>query len=175
MERKVQKQVSDVKTTQNQKTKYLVLVDGDFTYPASYLLEMIRVLELDSDIGMVLGNRFNKFLAPYVMKRSFYLGNKFLGLAQYVIAGLKLHDPLSGMRVIRWDLVKEWFPKSKGFDIEVELNLHINNLGYGIHEIPISYRQRRGQKKLRISHGFSIFKRIISDSYRNYSLAETGM
>ena len=41
--------------------------------------------------------------------------------------------------------------KSKGFDIEVELNHRVEREGFGIVEVPIQYRVRLGEKKLKIS------------------------
>jgi dolichol-phosphate mannosyltransferase len=50
-----------------------------------------------------------------------------------------------------------------GFDIEAELNCHVNSKGYDIVEIPIKYRSRLGKKKLGFRHGLEIFKRIIME------------
>ncbi len=38
---------------------YVAFTDADFTYPAEYLPEMIRILDEKPDAGMVCGNRFN--------------------------------------------------------------------------------------------------------------------
>ena len=143
---------------------YIVFTDADFTYPAKHINEMISWLETDPEIGMVLGNRFNKRLKPLSMKNPYYAGNRLLAIAQLLLNGVKLNDPLTGLRVVRWEVLKGWKPKSKGFDIEAELNHHIERSGYKIMEIPISYRIRLGKKKLGLKHGFSIFKRIVSES-----------
>jgi hypothetical protein len=55
--------------------------------------------------------------------------------------------------------------KSKGFDIEVELNSKVERRDFGIVEVPIRYRKRLGEKKLKLSDGASIFKRILLDTY----------
>jgi len=60
--------------------------------------------------------------------------------------------------------MKEWRPKSDGFDIEVEMNRFVRKKGYRIVEVEIPYRRRLGDKKLRLSHGVTILKRIISQS-----------
>ena len=78
--------------------------------------------------------------------------------------GINLRDPLTGLRVIRWQILKNWKPKSKGFDIEVEMNHRVENEGYQTVEIPIKYRNRLGEKKLKLKHGFSILKRIVGES-----------
>jgi hypothetical protein len=60
--------------------------------------------------------------------------------------------------------LKKWEPKSKGFDIEAEMNHRVERQGYKTVEIPIKYRDRLGQKKLKLKDGFSILRRIISES-----------
>ena len=54
--------------------------------------------------------------------------------------------------------------KSKGFDIEVELNHLVERKGFGIVEVPIVYRPRLGEKKLKARHGASILKRIMLET-----------
>ena len=144
--------------------KYVVLIDADFTYPVKYVLDMIQILEENPSVGMVLGNRFNHLLTPAAMKNPFYMGNRFLAIAHLLLNGVSLNDPLTGLRVVRWEILKGWKPKSKGFDIEVELNCHADHQGFDIKEIPIPYRARLGEKKLKLRHGFTILKRIILGS-----------
>ena len=144
--------------------EYVVFTDADFTYPAKYVLDMIRILEEKPNVGMVTGNRFNHLLTPAAMKNPFYMGNRFLAIAQLLLNGVDLNDPLTGLRVVRWEILKGWRPKSKGFDFEAELNHHVERRGYQIVEISIPYRVRLGEKKLKLRHGFTILKRIISES-----------
>ncbi len=144
--------------------KYVVFTDADFTYPSKYVLDMIRILEEDPNVGMVLGNRFNHLLTPAAMRNPFYMGNRFLAIAQLILNGVDLNDPLTGLRVLRWEILKGWKPKSKGFDFEAELNHHVERRGYQIVEISIPYRVRLGEKKLKLRHGLSILKRIITES-----------
>jgi glycosyltransferase involved in cell wall biosynthesis len=144
--------------------KYAIFTDADFTYPAKYLPEMIRVLEENPEVGMVTGNRFNHMLTTAAMKNPFYMGNRLLAFAQRILNGVDLNDPLTGMRVIRWKILKGWKPRSKGFDIEAELNHRVEHRGYQTVEVSIPYRARLGQKKLKLRDGFKIFKRIVAES-----------
>ena len=144
--------------------EYIVFIDADFTYPAKYLPEMIRVLEENPEVGMVTGNRFNHMLTAAAMKNPFYMGNRLLAIAQRILNGVDLNDPLTGMRVVRWKILKGWKPRSKGFDIEAELNHRVEHRGYQTVEVSIPYRARLGQKKLKLRHGLSILRRIISES-----------
>ena len=59
------------------------------------------------------------------------------------------------------EILRKWQVQSKGFDIEVELNHHVEREGFGIAEVPINYRERLGQKKLGVKNGAEIFKRIM--------------
>jgi dolichol-phosphate mannosyltransferase len=77
--------------------------------------------------------------------------------------GVSLYDPLTGLRVIRTNALKDWIIKSQGFDIEVELNHQIRKKGYKIVEVPIGYRKRLGEKKLKIKDGIIILQRILSE------------
>ncbi|MCW4003651.1 MAG: glycosyltransferase family 2 protein [Candidatus Bathyarchaeota archaeon] len=144
----------------NEDVKYIVLIDADFTYPAVFIPSMIKILEENPEVGMVCGNRFNSRFHLETMADSFYFGNRAIAFIHNLLNGLELQDPLTGLRVVRWEILKKWNPKSTGFDIEVELNHYVERQGFMIVEIPISYRLRVGEKKLKLRHGFSIFWRI---------------
>jgi glycosyltransferase involved in cell wall biosynthesis len=144
--------------------EYVVITDADFTYPSEYLPEMIKILKNNRHVGMVCGNRFTDELNLGGMHDILYFGNRLLALTHNLLNGVKLKDPLTGMRVVRWDVMKGWKPKSKGFDIEVELNHQVERKGYTIVEMPIEYRVRLGEKKLKLKHGLTILKRILTES-----------
>ncbi|HEX9262079.1 MAG TPA: glycosyltransferase family 2 protein [Candidatus Bathyarchaeia archaeon] len=145
--------------------RYVVLTDADYTYPAEFIPRMVEILDEQPDVGMVCGNRFNSHLHREAMHDINYIGNRLLAIAQSLFNGVSMRDPLSGLRVIRWEILKDWRPKSDGFDIEVEMNNYVKKRGYRIMEIEIPYRRRLGEKKLKFSHGFRILKRIISEKY----------
>jgi dolichol-phosphate hexosyltransferase len=142
---------------------YMVLTDADYTYPAKYVPDMIKILDDNPNVGMVCGNRFNGNVDKKALYRIFHLGNKLLAFAHKTLNGVALEDPLTGLRVIRTDILREWRIESKGFDIEVELNNFVQKKGYVTHEILIEYRARLGEKKLKARHGFAILKRILKD------------
>jgi dolichol-phosphate mannosyltransferase len=143
---------------------YVVLTDADYTYPAEFVPEMIRILEENPKVGMVCGNRFNAHFHVEKMNNLFYFGNRLLAFTHNLLNGVALQDPLTGLRVVRWEVLKGWVPKSKGFDIEVELNHQVERKGYDIKEISIPYRPRLGEKKLKLRHGLTIVKRIMAET-----------
>jgi dolichol-phosphate mannosyltransferase len=145
--------------------RFVVFTDADYTYPAEYIPKMVEILEQNPTVGMVIGNRFNgEHNFNQSTSNPFYVGNRLLAFAQHVINGVKLDDPLSGLRVLRREILDDWKIKSKGFDVEAEMNFRVERKGYQIHEIPIKYRSRLGKKKLKLRHGFGIFKRMVEES-----------
>jgi glycosyltransferase involved in cell wall biosynthesis len=140
---------------------YVVITDADYTYPAEFLPEMIRILENNPDTGMVCGNRFNHHLDVKSLPEVFYFGNRLIAFAHNMLNGAPLRDPLTGLRVIRSEILRDWQVRSKGFDFEVELNHRVERKGFDIKEVDIVYRERLGEKKLKLIHGVEIFKRIL--------------
>ena len=153
----------------NEDFEYVVLIDADFTYPAGFIPQMIRILEENPRLGMVCGNRFCQSLdlrgRTRLLKDMFYFGNRLLAFTHNLLNGVSLCDPLTGLRVVRWKILKCWVPKSRGFDIEVELNHRVEREGFEIAEIPIPYRPRLGKKKLKARHGFQILQRMILETF----------
>jgi dolichol-phosphate mannosyltransferase len=145
---------------------YVVLTDADYTYPAEYVPEMIEILERNPQVGMICGNRFNRQIDERAVRSSFYFGNKLLAFAHNLLNGVTLNDPLTGLRVIRAEILRDWAVRSKGFDVEVELNHQLERQGFKIIEVPIKYRIRLGEKKLKIKHGATILKRILLEITR---------
>jgi len=149
----------------DENVKYVVITDADFTYPATNVPEMINILEDMPDVGMVCGNRFSKKAEGKAFQSRFSFGNKALAFAHSALNGVDLQDPLTGLRVIRADILRRWVVKSKGFDVEVELNHQVAKQGFKTVEVPIEYRERLGEKKLKMKHGVTILKRIMYESF----------
>jgi len=148
---------------------YVVLTDADFTYPAMYLPKMIQILEKNPNVGMVCGNRSNGYTDMKASEYLFYFGNRLLAILHTLLNGVAVTDPLTGLRVIRANIMSNWNIKSRGFDVEIELNSHVVNSGYMVTEMPIAYRKRLGEKKLKIQHGITILKRIILETILRFS------
>jgi glycosyltransferase involved in cell wall biosynthesis len=146
---------------------YIILTDADYTYPAQYVPEMIKMLEWDPSVGMICGNRLDGDVDKDALHSVFHIGNKLLAWAHKTLNGVPLQDPLTGLRVIRSEILQGWNIKSKGFDIEVELNQLVERSGFRIQEIPITYRARLGEKKLKVKHGITILKRILLETIKN--------
>ena len=125
---------------------------------------MIRILEETPDVGMVCGNRFNGHVDLKALHSVFYFGNRLLAFTHNLLNGVSLADPLTGLRVVRAEILRDWKVKSKGFDVEVELNHQVERVGFGIVEVPIKYRERLGEKKLGVKHGAEILSRMMLEA-----------
>jgi len=121
-------------------TEWLVMVDGDYTMPAVYIPLMIGLLKKRSDVAMVTGNRMfyqrKEFWSNFrsgatVLGSRFsrfnFVGQSFLRFVHYVLNGVEMEDPTSGMRVIKYECIKVFQPKAEEFDIEVEMNYFIQS------------------------------------------------
>ncbi len=143
---------------------YVVITDADYTYPATYVPEMVQILEKKPNVGMVCGNRFSGYLDLKGLNSLFYFGNRAIAFTHNFLNGIQLADPLTGLRVVRAKILRNWKILSKGFDVEVELNHRVEREGFSIEEVPIQYRERLGEKKLGVRHGAEILKRIMLET-----------
>jgi len=144
---------------------YVVFLDGDYTYPATYIPELVRAA-CEGGYDLVIGAR--KYFEPGSQSAFYRLGNRLLTAAFNALFGINLSDVLSGMYVVRSDILRELAYESRGFGVEVELVAHVVSLGYRVHELPIRYRRRADPraKKLRVFHGAWIAMEILRMAWR---------
>ena len=143
------------------KTPYILVMDGDYTYPAKHVKELYEKIKegYDEVIGARKWSRKTQELA-------FRIGNRMLTLLFNLLFGVRLSDVLSGMYIVRRSRISDALFETKGFSIETEIAAHIASTTMKIAEIPIEYRKRIGKKKLKIKHGFLIAKDMIRLAWR---------
>lgn len=71
---------------------------------------MILILDANPNVGMVLGDRFKYKSIKEILANPFFVGNRLIALVHWIFNGVKLSDPLSGLRVVRYSLIKDWSP-----------------------------------------------------------------
>jgi len=133
-------------------TPYILIMDGDYTYPAKYIRELLKVAE-DGGYVEVIGARIKGRENIPLINR---IGNWILNKIFNILFGTKLKDVLSGMYLVRKDSIEDLLFSTKGFSIESEIAAHVVATTGKITEYPIEYRKRLGQKKLTIIHGLQI-------------------
>lgn len=116
-----------------------VLVDGDDTYHAAGVPEMVRML-VDDNLDMVTGKRESTDQAAY--RPGHQLGNRVLTGLVARIFGTGVSDMLSGYRVMSRRFVKTFAAHSTGFEIETELTVHALEMRMAMAEVPGPYKSR---------------------------------
>ncbi len=134
---------------------YLFLIDGDGSYPAEKIVDMVEVLENGHD--MVMGSRFAGKIDDGAMSLRNKIGNKILTWMGNSLHGTSVSDMCTGLRGIR----AENIDSIPGDGFEIEAGIHIMMNDKSIKEIPIKYEKRKGRSKLHIWDGFKIGWRLL--------------
>lgn len=141
-----------------------VLVDGDNTYPANMVHQLIKPILMET-ADMVVGDRISNGTYKKQNKRLFHdFGN---GMVRNTINRLfktNLKDVMSGYRAFSRAFVKNIPILSKGFEVETEMTLHALDKRFIIKEIPIEYKDRPNKSKSKLNtftDGYKVIKTII--------------
>lgn len=150
------------------KSDVLILTDGDDTYPANEVKNIIEPI-LNEEAEMVVGNRLNK-KNPNSFSMSHWLGNIFLTGCFNFIFCQKLKDMESGFRAIDKKFVDSSALLAGGFGIEPELTIQAIEKGMRIREIPISLgvRPRGSESKLNTIKDGTIVLYTVVSLFRDY-------
>ncbi|MEZ0394620.1 MAG: glycosyltransferase family 2 protein [Desulfurococcaceae archaeon] len=134
------------------KTPYILVMDGDYTYPARHVRELLEKAthdNLDEVIGARTWGREN---IPLLNR----LGNRVITKTFNLLFGTSLTDVCSGMYLVKTEIASKAGLEAKGFSVEVELAALVASTTRRIAEVPIEYRPRIGEPKLRRLHGVAI-------------------
>ncbi|MEZ0290290.1 MAG: glycosyltransferase family 2 protein [Sulfolobales archaeon] len=144
---------------ENINPKYVLFMDADYTYPAKHIRDLLRKIRERHDL--VIGAR--RYLEKGSQSALYRLGNKILTKIFNILFGTRLSDVLSGMYVVRFDILRELLFESRDFGIESEIVAHIVSTGGSVSEVPIEYRRRSDpkSKKLKIIGGVKILADMI--------------
>ena len=137
-----------VKTAiENVTTPYLLVIDGDYTYPAK---DIERLLNHCGNYAQVIGVRDQKNISSVHR-----VGNAVITRAFNLLFGAGISDVCSGMYLINTQVALELDLSSKGFITEVEIAAQMVST-YNVTEVPVGYRPRLGKGKLSTWNGFGI-------------------
>ena len=144
---------------------YYIMVDGDDTYPAEYVHDMLTPLR-EGRADMTIGDRLSNGTYYQENKRAFHdLGNN---LVRNLINGLyraQIKDIMTGYRGFNQFFVKSFPVLSPGFEIETEMSIHALDKRYNLVEVPIDYRDRPEGSESKLStfsDGFKVLRTIFS-------------
>ena len=146
-----------------------VMVDGDDTYPADEIHDLIKEVENGAD--MVIGDRLSNGTYYSENKRGFHnLGNNLVrGLINNIFKN-NIQDIMTGYRAFSKRFVKTVAIMSPGFEIETELTISALVYRYHIANVPITYRDRPEGSSSKLStfkDGFKVLIKLF-DLWKDY-------
>lgn len=145
-----------------------VMVDGDDTYPADRVKELLAPV-VDGRADMTVGER--KAVDEAKAYRRFHVfGNWLVRALINFIFGSNLKDIMSGYRAFTREVAKSLPIMAYGFDIETEMSVQCLYRKWVVHEIPVAYRERPEGSFSKLStfrDGFKVIRRILS-LFRSY-------
>lgn len=142
-------------------TPYMLVIDGDYTYPAARIPDLYERAKKGYDL-VVGSRRFSRGSQSLVYR----LGNRLLTKLFNMLFGSRLTDVLSGMYLVRTRVVRHLLFESEGFGIESEIAAHVVSTTGRVTEVPIEYRKRLGRKKLGVIHGLLILREMVRLAWR---------
>ena len=117
-----------------------VMVDGDDTYPADKVHELLAPV-LAGDADMVVGARLDEY-GEKSFRPLHVAGNNLVRKLINLIFGARLTDILSGYRAFNRKVVHRVPVVSSGFEVETELTVHLLYYRLMLVEVQVPYRRR---------------------------------
>jgi glycosyltransferase involved in cell wall biosynthesis len=144
---------------------FVVMLDGDATYPATHIPEMLELLAADRDV--VVGSRLNGTRAAGSISRINVIGNHLLTWLACVLYGRKISDLCTGYWAFRGEVLPELRLSAVGFNLEAELFSEVVRHGLRLGEVPVHYRRRPTPTKLRaLRDGARIARMLLRKRFR---------
>jgi glycosyltransferase involved in cell wall biosynthesis len=119
--------------------EYLVMVDGDDTYPAEDSLKLLAAAEDGAE--MVIGTRLTDY-EEGAFRAGHSFGNWLFIFLVRVLFGVRTRDLFSGYRVITRRFLEATPLIAQGFEVEAELSLQAVTQCFPVAEVPVRYRAR---------------------------------
>jgi len=134
----------------------IVITDADGTYPASHIPELVGQM---GEYDMVVGARIGEHVeAPLVRMPAKWVLRKLAGY----LAGRKIPDLNSGLRVMKKDLIRRFVHLlPQGFSFTTTITLASLCSGSLVKYCPIDYKARIGKSKIRPGHAFDFTLLIV--------------
>ena len=126
---------------------YIAALDADLTYPADRLPDFLTALESDR-ADFVSGDRMSH-LGGEAMSGMHRIGNAILNAAFRLLYRARIHDSQSGMWMFRRTILPRLRLVHDGMAFSEELKIEAIRNGFRFLEIPVDYRVRVGDKKIR--------------------------
>jgi len=143
-------------------TDYLIMVDGDDTYPAEEALKLIATIEReggDTVVGRRTSNEEGAFKAAHT-----WANLALAGLIETIFSA-RCGDLFSGYRLFTRAFYRNVPMLAKGFEVETELAIQTIDKGFVQRDVDISFRSRPEgsfSKLNTFSDGFRVLRVIVT-------------
>ena len=149
------------------RARYVVMVDGDDTYPAEDALKLIEAVENGADVA--IGTRLTDFESGAFRSKHTLGNNLFIWLIR-ALFGVKTQDLFSGYRVFTQRFLELSPLIAQGFEVETELSIQALAGGFLVTEIPVRYRARPADSRSKLNtfrDGYRILVALLA-FFRDY-------
>ena len=144
---------------------FVFMLDADYTYPGSFIPDMLDVLLGGYDV--VIGSRLRGSRAKGSISRLNIIGNHLLTFMARVLYFRKISDLCTGYWGFRGEVLSKLRLSAEGFNLEADLFAQVVKNGYRIGELPIYYRRRGTPTKLNsLRAGLRIGWKLIAGKFR---------
>jgi len=145
-----------------------VLVDGDGTYPASRVHDLLAAIT-DSAADMAVASRLHLQSRTELRKLNRF-GNRIFLKVLNAIFKSELTDVLSGYRAFPRHFIKETPLFASGFEVEAELTIKALERGARIVEVPTDLRSRPtgSHSKIHVARDGAVILSTILALFRDY-------
>ena len=126
---------------------YVATLDGDLTYPAERVPDFVKALE-SGRADFVSGDRISH-LRGDAMTGMHRVGNQLLNAVFGLLFRAEVHDSQSGMWAFRRAILPHLHLVHDGMAFSEEIKIETIRRGFRFLEIPIDYRVRVGDRKIR--------------------------
>ncbi len=129
---------------------FLIMADADDTYDFFEISKFLEKLKEGNDF--VIGNRLNGDIAqgkgamPWLHR---YIGSPFLTWLLNFLFKIEVKDAHCGMRAFTREAYQKLFLQTTGMEFASEMIINAGKAQLKIAELPINYRLRMGESKLR--------------------------
>jgi glycosyltransferase involved in cell wall biosynthesis len=147
--------------------EYLIMVDGDDTYPAADAPKLLAAAEAGAE--MVIGTRLQEFEAG-AFRAGHSFGNWLFIFLVRLLFGVRTQDLFSGYRVITRRFLEATPLIAQGFEVEAELSLQATVQRFPVAEVPVRYRARPKENPSKLHtyrDGYRILMAILT-FFRDY-------
>ena len=136
------------------------ILDADLEYYPEDLHELCAPV-LDRQANACFGVRGFRGHTAYSF--NYVLGNRALTLAANLLFNVYLGDIMTGLKVVRTDVLRALPLRENGFAIEPEITARLLARGERIYEVPVRYtaRTREEGKKLTWVDGFRVLRTLV--------------